>query len=200
MVSLFTCIPTGLAIQVARRRLLNGPSLPERTSRSVNDIVDLLALCLKATFLDFRGKVYKQVHGTAMGSSVSVVVANLVMEDIEERALATFHSSPRFWKRYVDDTCAALPRSLVDQFHKHLNSLEPCIQKDSGAIGHKGCVSPTEHPPQSTCSSKGPSADGPAQGSCLPDTVWWMPQSVCRTDCKDPEAPIDRASPCPPHR
>ena len=29
---------------------------------------------------------------------------------------------------YIDDTCAALPPSLVDQFHKHLNSLEPCIQ------------------------------------------------------------------------
>ena len=63
-----------------------------------------------------------------MGSPVSVVVANLVMEDVEERALATFLSSPRFWKRYVDDKCSALPRSLVDQFHKHLNSLEPCIQ------------------------------------------------------------------------
>ena len=32
--------------------------------------------------------------GTAMGSSVSIVVVNLVMEDVEERALATFHSPP----------------------------------------------------------------------------------------------------------
>ena len=77
------------------------------------------------------------------------------------------------------------------------------ILKDSGAIGHEDCVSPTEHPSQSsqsTCSSKGPSADGLAQGSCLLDTVWWMPQSLCRTDWKDPEALIDWALPCPPHR
>ena len=31
----------------------------------------------------FEGRSYQQVVGTAMGSPVSVVVANLVMEDIE---------------------------------------------------------------------------------------------------------------------
>ena len=36
--------------------------------------------------------------------------------------------SPQFWRRYVDDTCAALPLDLVDSFHKHLNSIGPCIQ------------------------------------------------------------------------
>lgn len=46
-------------------------------------------------------------HGTAIGSPVSVSVANLVMEDIEERALSTFHSPPHFWMHYVDDMCAA---------------------------------------------------------------------------------------------
>ena len=47
------------------------------------DICDL-SLCLDATYLAFEGKICQQVHGTAMGSPVSVVVANLVMEDIEQ--------------------------------------------------------------------------------------------------------------------
>ena len=94
VVSLFTCVPTDLAVQVARRRLDNDASLPERTSLSVDDIINLLTLCLDATFLTFRGKVYKQVHGTAMGSPVSVVVANLVMEDVEERALESLGELP----------------------------------------------------------------------------------------------------------
>ena len=63
-----------------------------------------------------------------MGSPISVVVANLVKEDVEERALTTFHSPPRFWRRYVDDTFTALPRDLVQQFLSCLNSTEPCIQ------------------------------------------------------------------------
>ena len=58
VVSLFTCIPTGLAVQVARQRLEKDPSLPGRTDLSVDDFVGLLTLCLDATFLSFRGKVY----------------------------------------------------------------------------------------------------------------------------------------------
>ena len=128
VVSLFTSIPTNLTVQVARRELESDTSLPERTGLSVNDITDLLSLCLDATFLSFRGKVYQQVHGTAMGSPVSVVVANLVMEDIKERALSTFHPPPQFWKRYADDTCAALPPDQIHPFLDHLNRIEPCVQ------------------------------------------------------------------------
>ena len=86
------------------------------------------SLCLEATYLAFEGKVYRQIHGTAMGSRVSVVVANLVMEDVEQKALSTFHTPPRFWRRYVDDTCTALPSNLADSFHDHLNSIDPCMQ------------------------------------------------------------------------
>ena len=78
--------------------------------------------------LSFRGKIYQQVHGTAMGSLVLVVVANLVMEDIEQKALSTFYSPPCFWKQYVDDTCTILPGDLVDSFHSHLNSIDNNIQ------------------------------------------------------------------------
>ena len=89
----FTCIPTGLAIQVACQKLEEDPSLSGRTDLSVDDIVGLLTLCLKAT-LSFRRKVHQQVHGTAMGSPVSIVIANLVMEGVEERAFATFYCPP----------------------------------------------------------------------------------------------------------
>ena len=96
VVSLFTCVPTSQAIQVTCDRLMNDPSLPDRTSLTVDDICSLLQLCLEATYLAFEGKVYQQIHGRAMGSPVSVVVANLVMEDVEQEALSTFHTPPRF--------------------------------------------------------------------------------------------------------
>ena len=63
-----------------------------------------------------------------MGSPVSVVVANPVMKDIEEKALSTFHSPFRLWKRYVDDTHTVIHTDLINVFHNHLNSIESCVQ------------------------------------------------------------------------
>ena len=53
--------------------------------------MDLLHLCLTSTYFQFNGKHYKQLHGTAMGSPVSVVVAEIVMQNIEEQTLVTFY-------------------------------------------------------------------------------------------------------------
>ena len=128
VVSLFTNVPVDLAMTVARQRLQVDGSLAERTSLSVDEIMKLLELCLSATFMAFRGSMFQQTFGTAMGSPVSVTIANLVMEDVEERALATAETPPRFWKRYVDDTCTALPSHRIDEFLNHLNSVEPSIQ------------------------------------------------------------------------
>ena len=50
VVFLFTCVPTDLAVQVACHRLQNDASLPEHTSLSVDDIIDLLTRCLDTTF------------------------------------------------------------------------------------------------------------------------------------------------------
>ena len=86
--------------------------LKDCTGLSVKEVIMLLEFCLSATFLSIRGGVYQQTFGTAMGSPVSVTIANLVMEDVEERALATTDIPLRFWKCYVDDTCAALPASM----------------------------------------------------------------------------------------
>ena len=58
-----------------------------------------------------------------MGSPVSVTVANLVMEDVEDRAVSGF----TFWKRFVDDISTSLPEDKVQPFLSHLNSVEPSI-------------------------------------------------------------------------
>jgi hypothetical protein len=76
----------------------------------------------------FEGCYYQQVFGTAMGSPVSAVIANLVMEDVEQRALASVPVSLSFWKRFVDDVISAVSRNEIDILLQHLNSIEPSIQ------------------------------------------------------------------------
>ena len=63
-----------------------------------------------------------------MGYAVSSVVANLVMENIETRALETFADPPRLWKRYEDDTFVIMKRSKLSEFLTHLNTIERSIQ------------------------------------------------------------------------
>ena len=121
-------VPTELAVDVARKRLMEDETLEDRTLLEVEEIVMLLQLCLDATYVCFKGKYYRQTFGTAMGSPVSVTVANLVMEEIEQTAISTYHTPPRFWKRYVDDTCAVLPKGSVEDFHQHLNGVNRYIQ------------------------------------------------------------------------
>ena len=60
----------------------------------------------------FRGQVYQQKFGTAMGSPVSPFVANLFMEDLKQRAMesASGELRPTLWKRYVDDTLEVIKR------------------------------------------------------------------------------------------
>ena len=56
-----------------------------------------------------------------MGSPVSVVVAEIVMQHVEERALATRRQTIPLWLRYVDDTFTAIHKDEIDAFHDHLN-------------------------------------------------------------------------------
>ena len=70
--SLFTSIPPQQALDCTETAITTSTvKLPLPT----DDITDLLNLCLTSTYFQYNGKHYKQLHGTAMGSPVSVVLA-----------------------------------------------------------------------------------------------------------------------------
>ena len=125
LVSLFTQILVNLAIEVARQR---SSDLDNITKWSVDDVCTGLRICLQATYLTFRGRYFEQIFGTAMASPVSVVVANLVMEDVEKRALENFSDRPKIWLRYVDDTFVIIEQEFLEKIFEHINKLEPSIK------------------------------------------------------------------------
>jgi len=51
----------------------------------------------------------------------NVVVADIVMQHVEERALATCRQTIPLWLRYVDDAFTAVHKDEIDAFHDHLN-------------------------------------------------------------------------------
>ena len=67
IVLLFPKIPIDLVVKVAEERLKG----------DVEDIIHLLSFCLKITQFTYNGTYYRQVFGTAMGSPVSAVIADI---------------------------------------------------------------------------------------------------------------------------
>ena len=63
-----------------------------------------------------------------MGSPVSNVVAEMVMQNIKEQALATYSETLPLWLHYVDDTITAVHKNKVDEFHEHLNKQNTSIR------------------------------------------------------------------------
>ena len=129
VVSLFTCIPTHLAMEVVKERLDFDQSLPERTKLSIQNIIALLQFVLDNNFLVFQGDHFKQNLRLSDGiSSQRHIIANLVMEYVEEKALSSAPNSPKWWFRYVDDSHVCIKREHADEFHSHLNSINTNIK------------------------------------------------------------------------
>ena len=126
VISLFTRIPIELAVEIVKCRLENDDNLCDRTKLSVNEIVDLMQFCLDNNHFVFRGKYFRQIFGCAMGSPISVVAANLVMEDLERRILLG-NCQIRLWKRFVDDVWALVPEDKVSDILTFINSFEKSI-------------------------------------------------------------------------
>ena len=111
----FTSISVELAVQIAAVRVENDQSLHERTSLSAKEVIELLNRVSVSRKL-------LQADSWINGSTGTVIVANLVMEELESNALSTFTQRPRLYYRFVDDTIAALTKTEIPKFHKHLNN------------------------------------------------------------------------------
>ena len=80
VVSLFTNTPIDKCLDTIKDRLINDSTLKDTTRLAPDDIIELLKFVLTTTYFSFRGNLYRQIFGAAVGSPVSAIVANLFME------------------------------------------------------------------------------------------------------------------------
>ena len=123
VVSLFTNTPIEKALDIIRKRMIEDKT---QTNLEVEDVLKLLEFTLTTTYFSFRGHIYQQKIGAAMGSPVSPIVANLFMEFLEQEAIATcpVECAPKFWGRYVDDVLEIVKRGQIDNLTSHLNQAD----------------------------------------------------------------------------
>ena len=89
--------------------------------------MQLMKFILTTTYFIFRGTIYKQKFGAAMGSPVSPLTANIFMEWLEQRAIHTapLDHKPRLWKRYVEDILEIVKKNTAETLTDHLNQVDP---------------------------------------------------------------------------
>nr|CAX83713.1 reverse transcriptase [Schistosoma japonicum] len=137
--SLFTNVHINNSLDIINEYLLADNDLSIRCPLEPSEIIKCLSLCLNSTLFKFRGDLYKQTEGVAMGSPVSPIVANLFMHSLETNALSKCVYPPKLWLRYVDDTFIITKRDALDELFENVNSISNKIKftKEIETADHK---------------------------------------------------------------
>ena len=140
--SLFTNVPTEEAILMTKSILEQDSTLLERTRLMLDQIHDL-STCVKSTYFQWRETyyMYQQSLGTPMGSLISPVlhVANIFMEDFEQKSPETARYQPKLWLRSNHPSILTLLTCLNKQTtHTHtMPQWQPIThQHSSDSIRH----------------------------------------------------------------
>ncbi len=75
--------------------------------------IDLLNHCL-SNYFQFDSRFYEQIKGTPMGSPISGLIAEAVLQRLEKAVFTAI--STKLWKRYVDDTFVIIKQSKLSDF------------------------------------------------------------------------------------
>ena len=105
------------------------PSMTAHHSPLPKSIIFNTNMCFFKLF-QLQGKFYKQTAGTSMGSPLSLVLADIFMEEFETSTLLTDDLQPSLWLHYVDDTFVVWPhgRDALQNFLQYLNAQHPSIK------------------------------------------------------------------------
>ena len=100
---------------------------------SLNELtVLLMRMVLQFNYVSFAGKTFRQVVGTAMGTSLAPDYANLFLAGYEGPALKEFQKYLLYYGCFIDDTFAIIEGNLetVLAFQKRFGELHPNMKME----------------------------------------------------------------------
>jgi hypothetical protein len=102
VVSLFTKVPKEETLEYIKQRLTDFDDLDNWTKLNTDEIMELLNICICSTYFKFNDQFFKQLEGTAMGSPISPIFAELFLQKLENNLIKN-NRNIIVWRRYVDD-------------------------------------------------------------------------------------------------
>jgi hypothetical protein len=111
-------------------------TLEEAAELDINSLDELTVLLLRFVlqfnYVSFDGKTFRQVIGTAMGTSVAPTYANLFLAGYEVKALQELKEMLLYYGQFIDDTSAIIVGDLnaVLAFQTRFGNLHPNMKME----------------------------------------------------------------------
>lgn len=132
VVSLFTNLPLQLIIESLTR---NWNVISNHCNLDLDSVIKILKFIFDSNYCVFNNTYYKQIFGTPMGSKISPILANFVLDDVVKDCLSRIPFNIPFIKRYVDDLLLAVPSDKIDEvlntFNNYNNDIQFTVEKET---------------------------------------------------------------------
>lgn len=125
VVSLFTNIPKYL---VTHDIIMSWPEISPHTNISLDIFLEIVEFLIDSSYFCFQNNFYTQLLGTAMGSPLSPILADITTETLLLVATTTAKIPVDHIRKYVDDLFLILHRDQVDDVLNVFNQYDPHLQ------------------------------------------------------------------------
>ncbi|XP_050507145.1 uncharacterized protein LOC126884882 [Diabrotica virgifera virgifera] len=119
VVSLFTNLPLDAILNSIKN---NWNSISLHTKISLEDFIRILTFIFDSNIFLFNGNFFKQIFGTPMGSKISPILCNFVLDELITTCKEKIPFHIPFIKRYVDDLILSVPENKVSDVLNTFNA------------------------------------------------------------------------------
>ena len=123
--SMYSNIPIELALGSVLRRW---NVIEKNTFIPFQEFKRAISVILNSTFFKFNEEFYEQIFGLPMGSPLSSILADLVIQDLEYNIFNTLTIHIPVYYRYVDDILLAVPSNQITNILNSFNAYHERIK------------------------------------------------------------------------
>lgn len=125
VIALYTNIPKELVLQGIEKRW---NEIARNTKLSLTQFLYAIEFVLISTCFVFNEQYYEQIFGSPMGSPLSPILADMVMNDLESSCRLLLDFEINTFYRYVDDVFVIIPREKLNDILNVFNKYYPRLQ------------------------------------------------------------------------